>query len=142
MPDGMISLKELAEVAKRGLLEWWEEFDKKLLQRYGSDYLQRLYNIAQGETNDPSCWVSTVGVLARKEAYLNLAVGLAESLPGEDRHIREHAVFGWSGRQDDALTREREGEYLSAETKAKLEKWRKNLQLDQIKFETIRELTY
>ncbi|MCX6818485.1 MAG: hypothetical protein NT129_00600 [Candidatus Aenigmarchaeota archaeon] len=141
MPDDMSSLKELAEVAKRGLLEFWEDFDKKLLQRYGSDYLQRLYNIAQGKTNDPS-WVSTVGVLTRKEAYLNLSVELAESLPGEDKHIRNYAVFGWSERQNDVMTREQEEKYLSAETKTKLEKWRKNLQLNQIKFETIGELRY
>lgn len=140
MPDDTSSLKELAEVAKRGLLKVWEDFHKELLQRYGSDYLQRLYDIAQGKTNDPS-WVSTVGVLARKEAYLNLAVGLAESLPDEDRHIREYAVFGWSERQNDVMAREQEGKYLSAEPKAKLEKWRENLQL-KIKFETIGELRY
>jgi len=35
------SLNELVDVAKRGLLGFWEEFSEKLRQRYGPDYLQR-----------------------------------------------------------------------------------------------------
>lgn len=136
----MFTKKEI-KTAKKGLLDLWNEVEREIVQKYGSDYFKRLTDIAEGTKTDPA-WVAKVGALTRKEVFLNLAVDLAEKSEDENEHIREYAVFGHSDSPSHIKIRESEGKHLSVKTITILERWRKNLQLDQIKNETFDGLDY
>lgn len=136
----MFTNKEV-ETAKKGLLDLWNRVERKIVQKYGSDYFEKLVGIAEGTKTDPA-WVARVGALTRKEIYLNLAIDLAERSRDENRHIREYAVFGAFDSPSNIIEREFTGKRLSVETVATLEGWRKNLQLDQVKNEAIHGLHY